>query len=332
MQPRWTKEQAWAWYEKLPWLVGCNFIPSTSINQLEMWQKDTFDPRTIDKELGWARNIGMNTVRVYLHDLVWHADAERFKKRIDRFLAIASAHGIRPLFCVFDDCWNPKPKLGKQLCNKFGRHNYGWAQSPGVDVVNEPKQWGRLEKYVLGLLRTFGQDERVLLWDLYNEPGNSKQDEKSVPLLEKTFEWAQTADPIQPLTSGVWALNRSVSHTQLSGSDIITFHNYDNLENLRGTINDLKSLGRPVICTEYMARGKGSLFLTHLPEFKKGKVGCYNWGLVDGKTRTKYPWGSPDSCPEPAPWFHEIFRKNGKPYIPSETAFIKAITKDNDIF
>jgi len=56
---RWSAEKANAWYDRLPWLVGCNFIPSTAVNQLEMWQAETFDADTIDRELGWAKGVGV---------------------------------------------------------------------------------------------------------------------------------------------------------------------------------------------------------------------------------------------------------------------------------
>ena len=97
-----------------PWSFGCNFIPSTAINQLEMWQADTFDPETIDRELGWAAGIGMNLVRVYLHDLLWLDDKNGFLERMERFLEIASSHGIKAMFVFFDDCWRDEFKSGKQ--------------------------------------------------------------------------------------------------------------------------------------------------------------------------------------------------------------------------
>src|SRR5271165_6401475 len=93
-QPRWTAERASAWYEKQPWLVGCNFIPSNAVNQLEMWQAETFDPKTIDRELGWAEDLRLNTMRVFLHDLAWEADPIGFKKRVGQFLDIADKHKI----------------------------------------------------------------------------------------------------------------------------------------------------------------------------------------------------------------------------------------------
>src|SRR6187455_2063217 len=83
---RWTIEQANAWYAKQPWLVGCNYSPRTAINQLEMWQAETWDPQTIDQELGWAHDLGFTSVRVFLHDLVWKNDRQGLLRRMDKFL------------------------------------------------------------------------------------------------------------------------------------------------------------------------------------------------------------------------------------------------------
>jgi hypothetical protein len=323
----WTKEQANTWYAKQPWLVGCNFIPSTAINQLEMWQADTFDPKTIDRELGWAADLGMNTVRTFLHDLAWEQDPQGFKERVGKFLDIAARHKIRPMLVIFDDCWNQSPKPGKQPAPIPGVHNSGWVQSPSSVVVADPKKWGRLEKYVKDIVAAFGKDERVLAWDLYNEPGNSGLDAKSLPLVKAVFQWARAAKPQQPLSVGIWYGNKALNDYQLAESDVITFHNYNNADNLRNEIKNLKKLGRPVLCTEYMARKQKSLFASCLPVFKEERVGAYNWGLVSGKTQTIYPWGSPKGAPEPQPWFHDIFRADGSVYDPAEAALIKKLTK-----
>ncbi len=323
---RWTAEKANAWYKKLPWLVGCNFIPSTAVNQLEMWQADTFDPETIDRELGWAEGLGFNTARVFLHDLAWQADAAGFKDRVGKYLDIADRHHVRTLFVIFDDCWNPTPKVGKQPAPVPGVHNSGWVQSPSAAVVNNPKEWDRLERYVKDVVGSFGKDRRVLAWDLYNEPGNEKQGSKSLPLLQAVFAWARAARPEQPLTAGVWFSNAKLNEYQLATSDVITFHNYNKPESLRAQIRELKELGRPVICTEYMARTHGSRFDTSLPIFKEENVGCYNWGLVSGKTNTIYPWGSKAGGPEPKTWFHDVFRPDGTPFDADEVATIRKLT------
>ena len=323
----WSKEKANEWYRQQGWLVGANFLPSTAINQLEMWQAETFDTATINRELGWAHAIGMNVMRVYLHDLAWKADADGFKKRMDIYLGIASKNGIKTLFTIFDDCWNPNPEIGKQPDPKPGIHNSGWVRSPGEPVHNDSKQWDYLEKYVKDILTTFKDDHRILMWDLYNEPGNSKYNETSFPLLKKVFEWAWAVRPSQPLTAATWYENKAFNDYQLANSDVITIHNYVEAANLENELKEKSKLGRPIICSEYMARTRGSKFQTHLPIFKKYNVGAINWGLVAGKSNTIYQWNEPiPDGSEPKLWFHDVFRKDGTPYDKSETDFIKSIT------
>lgn len=325
--PIWSKEKANEWYKKQDWVVGANFLPSTAINQLEMWQADTFDPVTIDRELGWAADIGMNTMRVYLHDLAWKADASGFLKRMEEFLAIAAKNRIKILFTIFDDCWNPDAAIGKQPDPKPGIHNSGWVRSPNKSVHNDPSQWGYLEKYVKEVLTTFKNDQRILMWDLYNEPGNSGYDLSSFPLLKKVFEWAWAVRPSQPLTCATWYNNKTLNEFQLASSDIITIHNYNDAANLEKELEEKLKLDRPVICSEYMARTRNSTFQTHLPIFKKYNVGAINWGLVAGKSNTIYQWDTPiPDGSEPKLWFHDIFRKDGTPYNTKETEIIKKLS------
>ncbi len=326
MAPRWSKDRAWEWYHSQPWIVGCNFTPSTAGNQLEMWQEETFDVETIRRELGWAASLGFNTVRTYLHDLLWASDPDGFRERIDTFLTYASGVGIRPVLVVFDDCWNNEFKLGRQPEPISGVHNSLWVQSPGSVVVTDPMKWGRLEKYVKEVVKTFGGDTRVLMWDLYNEPGNNGLKGKSLGLVKAAFNWARASRPCQPLTVGVWFDNAELNEYQLANSDIVTFHNYNDATSLETQIKLLKRYGRPLVCTEYMARPRSSRFETHLPIFKREGVGCINWGFVNGRTQTIYSWGSKPGTPEPNPWFHDILRQNGSPFDEGEVAFIRKMT------
>lgn len=329
LQP-WTTGRAWEWYRTQPWLVGCNFIPSTAVNQLEMWQAETFDTPTIDRELGYAASIGMNVVRVYLHDLAWSQDPTAFKARVDTFLSIADRHGIRALPVFFDDCWNDDPQPGRQPGPIPGVHNSGWLKSPGSSVVNDSTAWGRLEHYVKDVIGSFRHDRRIALWDLYNEPGNGDQDAKSLPLLAKTFLWARETSPSQPLTAGLWYDNAELNELQLAMSDIITFHNYNDSLSLAAQITDLKHHGRPIVCTEWLRRTGNSLPQTHLPIFRHQDVGCINWGLVSGKTQTIFPWGSKEGTPEPEVWFHDLFRADGTPFDQNEVAVFRALTSRTD--
>lgn len=349
VEPReiWSDEKASDWYDEQPWLVGANFSPSTAINQLEMWQEESFDPETIDKELGWAEDLGMNTMRVYLHDLLHKNDRQGLYKRMDKFLKMADSHGIKTLFVLFDSCWDPFPKAGEQREPKPQVHNSGWVQSPGQEVLKDSTQYGRLENYVKETVSQFRSDDRILGWDIWNEPDNmtgpsyedveiSNKAELVMPLLENAFKWARSANPIQPLTSGVWIGNWSnpnamkpMHKMQLEQSDIITFHNYDTPEDFEKKIKELKRYGKPILCTEYMARPNGSTFEGFLPIAEKYNVGMYNWGFVDGKTQTKYPWNSwtKTYTAEPEIWFHDIFRANGKAFDDREVDFIKNITE-----
>jgi Glycosyl hydrolases family 2, TIM barrel domain len=326
-QSIWTKEKANAWYKQQSWFVGANFLPSTTINQLEMWQAETFDAATIDRELGWAAGIGMNIMRVYLHDLAWKADSAGFKKRVSEFLTIAADHKIKILFTIFDDCWNPDAAIGKQPDPKPGIHNSGWVRSPNKATHNDEAQWTYLEAYVKDILTTFKNDKRIVLWDLYNEPGNSDYELSSLPLLKKVFEWAWAVRPSQPLSVGIWYNNKTLNEFQLANSDVITFHNYGNVGSLEKQIKELQQLDRPVICTEYMARTRDSKFQTHLPIFKKYKIAAINWGLVSGKSNTIYQWDMPmPDGSEPKIWFHDIFRKDGTSYDSKEINLIKKLT------
>ncbi|MBS1545264.1 MAG: cellulase family glycosylhydrolase [Bacteroidetes bacterium] len=342
-QSRWSEAQAKAWYDQQPWLVGSNFIPSNAINELEMWQAESWDPAIIDRELGWAEKIGMNTMRVFLHDLLWN-DPEAFKKRLNEFLTICEKHHIKPMLVIFDSVWDPNPKLGKQRDPKPGVHNSGWMQSPGAAIADE-KQYPRLEKYVKGVVAAFAKDQRILAWDIWNEPDNVNTNIYQDPpnkvaliqkLLPQAFAWARSAHPVQPLTCGVWKMNLEAKEPnefekmQLKESDIISFHCYGDPATFEKYIKLMNAYNRPVICTEYLARGFKNNFETILPIGKKYKVGMINWGLVKGKTQTHLPWDSWQkpyvNGREPAVWHHEVFYPDGKPYKEEEVKVIRQLT------
>jgi hypothetical protein len=343
----WPEAKAREWYQHQPWLVGANYIPATAVNELEMWQADSFDPARIDQELAWAEGIGMNTMRVFLHDLLWQQDPAGFKKRIDTFLQIAAKHKIATMFVLFDSCWDPLPQLGRQRAPKPGVHNSGWVQSPGAKALQDPGQRARLEAYVKGVVGAFAKDKRVLAWDIWNEPDetNAAQFKASEPsnkvdlvfaMLAQAFLWARSVHPEQPLTSapydGDWSSDSKLSpmqRLQLRQSDVISFHNYDGPAEFEKRIGWLARYQRPTLCTEYMARSRESTFQGILPIAKRDRVAAYNWGFVAGKTQTYLPWDSwskPYDDREPAVWMHDVFRANGQPYSQEEVVLIRRLT------
>ena len=352
---QWSVARASIWYDQLPWPVGFNYAPRYAINQLEMWQEDTFDPVIIDQELGWAAGIGFNMVRVFLHHLPWQQDPAAFSQRIDLFLSIADKHDVNVMFVLFDDVWNPVPQSGKQPEPTPGVHNSGWVQSPGAAILGDIHRHGELESYVRGILSRYGDDERVAVWDLYNEPGNlnaipygnvelDNKRKYSLILLEKVFAWARSENTVQPLTSGVWRLKdgrwlgedkddsgAALFDFMLQHSDIVTFHSYLNAAETAIAIDSLALLDRPMICTEYIARGHDSTFETLLPLFAEQDIGAIHWGFVSGKTQTIYPWRSWVGAirfwdnlfsDEPDPWHHDLLYADGRPYRPAEVELI----------
>lgn len=345
--PRWTAARANDWYAGQPWLVGSNYIPANAINQLEMWQAETFDPARIDLELGWAEGLGMNTMRVFLQDLLWQQGSAGFRQRIDTFLGLAAKHHIRPMLVLFDSCWDPSPATGHQHEPVPGVHNSGWVQAPGMAALQDPSQQSRLEAYVKGVVGAFAQDPRILAWDLWNEPDNDNHSSYGarepknktdlvLTMLPKVYDWARSAKPSQPLTSGIWKGDWSslesmspMAKVQMNLSDVVSFHSYDKPEAFEKRIQALEKFGRPLICTEYMARGNGSTFQGSLPIAKKYKVAAINWGFVAGKTQTFLPWDSwqkPYTDRAPAIWFHEVFRTDGAPYDAKEVSLIRDLT------
>ncbi len=318
-QHRWTQEQAWAWYYQDSMPYGCNFLPSTAINSTEMWQAESFDQDTIDRELGWAAQCGFNSCRVFLQYLVWQENPQALKERLDTFLSIASRHAISTVLILFDDCAfaGKEPHLGSQDTPVPGVHNSGWTPSPGPIIADASTMLDHLEAYVKDIIGTFATDTRILLWDIYNEPGNSERGAKSLPLLELAFTWARTIAPMQPLTSGAWGCQETDAQC-LVLSDVITFHTYDDAATLRLRIHDLKRHNLPLVCTEWMARTRGSRCETHLPIFAEEAVGCYLWGLVNGKTQTHIPWGASRETSVSPLWFHDLFYEDGTPYNQEE--------------
>ena len=342
---RWSPEHAHRWYRAQGWLVGANYITSTAINQFEMFQPGMFDARRIDLELRVARLIGLNTVRVFLHDQLWTQDQRGFQRRLAQFVGLAARNGIKPLFVFFDSCWDPMPRLGPQRAPRPGVHNSGWVQSPGAERLGDRRYHEVLREYVVGVMTQFRHDDRILAWDLWNEPDNLADVYRNVErrdkvelvttLLPQVFQWARSVNAVHPLTSGVWqgewgnARRRSeIASIQLDSSDVTTFHSYGNPAEFENRIDELEPWGRPILCTEYMARTLDSTVEGILPIAQRRNVGAYTWGLIAGKTQTYLPWDSwerPYLTP-PKEWFHDLVHPGGRPYRSDEIHTIRKLT------
>lgn len=255
------------------------------------------------------------------------------------------------MFVLLDDVWHPIPKLGKQSEPVPHVHNSGWVQAPGAEILGDSSRHDELKGYVKGVVKNFANDNRVLVWDIYTEPDNlagqpgrknlEVKDKHiySLALLKKTFKWSRGANPSQPLTTGIWRGEiaywgttdslPAIDRYMVDNSGVISFHAYEgDMENVKRKIEELKKYERPLLCTEYVARGTGNTFESVLPILKKDKIAAINWGFVSGKSNTIYPWSSWNEkfTDEPEIWHHDILRPNGTPYSQKETDFIKEMT------
>ena len=320
----WPVEKANKWYQDKGWVIGCNYLPPTAVNSTEMWQKESYDPISIDRDFAMAVDIGFNSCRVFLPFIVWEAEKDEFIATFDNFLTIANKHGITVMPILFDDCAfaGKEPYTGKQAEPIPRIHNSGWTPSPGFTIADNPRSGEILKEYVQTIIKEFTADNRILLWDLYNEPGNSGRGAKSLPLLRNAFKWARECTPTQPLTAGVWEW-KEWDLECISLSDVISFHSYASIEHTRAQTDDLAKLGRPLFCTEWLHRLYNNTVETHLPFFKERGVSIYNWGFVNGKTQTHLSWNMDEN--PPAIWQHDLFDKDLKPYSMDEIGLIKKL-------
>lgn len=329
MQTRWERARAWDWYRKKMPIRGCNYLPRSAVNPVEMWGPSTFDSNVIEEEAGWAQRIGLRDLRVFLPYIVWESDRAGFYSRFERFLNIVAGHRLRVVPVLFDDCGcGEEPHLGPQGDPVTGVHNSRWVASPGPRRVRDRTEWGGLETYVEELVGRFSRDDRILAWDLYNEPGNREQRERSLPFLTSVFDWAREASPSQPITAGVWHTDSDwsglISATMLNLSDVVSFHAYGDVHQVRRRLLACGGEGRPMLCTEWLCRQRNNTVEEVLPVLDAERVGWFIWGLVAGRTQTFLPWESKAGDAAPAVWQHDLLHEDGTPYDESEVALLRA--------
>ena len=336
MMERWTQERAQRWWDGQPWPLGINYVTSDAVNDVEMWMDATFHPALIEKELGMARGIGYRSVRVFLPYIVWQQEREIFETNFEKFLQLADAAGLSVMPILFDDCafdQGMDPAYGPQLPPVPGVHNSRWVPSPGAALQDAEGAFVSLQEYVEAIIGPHRQDERILLWDLYNEPGNGGRGVKCLPLLTAVFEWARALDPIQPLTAGLWAYSEdmeAVNAFQLAASDVISLHAYLPLEETRKLVEQMQAQGRPIMITEWLHRPSGNTVATHVPYFRQEKIGAWQWGMIMGRTQTHLSWDTMHGTPNASPtqWQHDILWPDGTPYDAEEIRVIGEAMKD----
>lgn len=357
MNGQWAKEQAWKWYNARPWIRGCNFMSSDCANRIDQWQEFGFEERfeTTKREIELAASIGYNSFRLILEFEVWDKEHDGFMKRLDRYLSYMYDHGITAMLVLSNDCTVPKslwkPAVMGPQSYDIGYHG-GRKASPhrsyeGYDerwhILDDPDIAKRYYEFVREIITTYAHDERVIIWNIMNEPSNERG-EKSLVHMEKFFEIAWTISPDQPLCADIWSGMRGarastvIEQRALELSDVISFHQYGSFDTMVSEIEQIKTLGRPALNTEWLHRIFGNNVDNMYPLFYLEKIGSYNWGFVAGKYQTYEPWegiwmdieAGRGKNYDLTKWQHDLFRPSMRPYDPKEIEIIKKYNEKAD--
>lgn len=356
MRTRWTKEQAWDWYNARPWVMGVNYVPAITLHGIELFQEDTHEEvmQSVRREFTLMQDVGINSVRVFLPFNVWYHDREKFFERMDRFLAELDAHGVTMMPVIFNDCVGfrkpddvtpPRPggwqhyDIGCHGGQKADNAFSGETRRVAWILWDEPEWRPVLEEYERALIGRYRDDPRIYCWDLWNEPGNSNRHDMSIPYLRRAFEIGRELDPIQPLTAAPWSYPADygvnpdadvepIQRVALDESDIVTFHNYECIERVRNVIAGIEREGRPMLNTEWLNRVLDNMVQDNLPLYHEKRIGSYSWGLVAGKSQHFLPWDnlwSNRSLPLQR-WQHDLFDTYHTAYDPEELAIMRRLS------
>ena len=349
---RWSKERIWNWYNARPWMRGCNYMSADCANRIDQWQSLGFEERfeTTERELELMQRTGFNTVRLIVEYVVWKEEHDGFMERFNRYLSLCAKYGISCMIVLANDCMPPKseqwclPYIGEQRFEwgyhggkKVSQHGVHTGPAPHFYLDDEESREDYF-KMVCELVTAYKDDNRICVWDVYNEPGNSGRQRITLPNLRSMFEIVRSCNPSQPLTCAVWEISGDesvpldeVNQYALDHSDIISYHCYKNYNEHVKIIARLKKEGRPLMNTEWLARSYDNDVFSLFPLFYLEKIGCYNWGFVAGKYQTYEPWefswvhyyDGTEPNVDFTKWLHDLYRPNHRPYDPREIDLIK---------
>ena len=353
MKTRWTKEQAHEWYNARPWFRGCNYMSADCANRIDQWQSLGWEERfaTTEEELKLMQQTGFNTVRLIIEYVVWKEEHDFFLEHFDRYLDLCAKYGISCMITLANDCMPPKTERWKPPY--VGEQTYDWGYHGGkkhsqhstmhtgpaphfyLDEEDTREDYFKMVREIVTLHK---DDDRICFWDIYNEPGNSRRVDVTLPNIKRLFEIVRECDPAQPLTAGVFHIKgdptvplEPCEQFAIENSDIISYHFYRDYEEHIRIIKRLKREGRPILNTEWLGRCLHNTVFDLFPLFYLEKIGCYNWGFVAGKYQTYEPWegtwsrwaDGKEGEVDFTKWFHDLYRPNHRPYEPREIELIK---------
>lgn len=359
MNRRWTENEIKAWYDALPWLRGCNFLPSNCVNRLDMWQsyKRNEHLETADRELALCNETGFNTVRLWLNFDVYYKEPEEFMNTLESYISLSAKHNQAVMIVLAyeeDLPYGEKfiaKNLGKQKIyfNHFNRDyklfNECLNENKFRHYSEYPETRELFFEMVERVVKKYREDKRIIAWNVENEPGIGIG-KRAIKLLRELFALVRSLDPVQPLAADIWhavkddgTLDSEEENVAYELSDFISFHSYSEYEwFLSGLYALKKHYARPIIVTEWLNRCNHNTVRDIYPLLMYDKIGCYCWGFVGGETYTTEPWNdfwekfekNPDVNFDFTKWQHDLYRRNYHPYDPREIALIKRCNERAD--
>lgn len=339
-----------AWYEKLGWLRGCNFIGSDCANRLDIFQSYKAKEKlaTAERELALCQKIGFNTVRIWANFDVYYAKPDSYMEIFERYISLCAKYGQKVMVVLTHE--EDLPRGEKFIPKQMGEQKYALGYHQGRFPLTEeqkaipvrhyyeyPELKETFLEFIRKTVRKYKNDERIFCWNIYNEPNINIGDKRAIDILKTLFEVVRAEEPIQPLTADIWQgindgeIVSEAGKVALELSDVISIHCYSRYEKLVELIRFFQKQNRPIFLTEWLNRIMHNNVAEIYPLLYITNVSNYCWGFVLGKTQTNEPWNIMWDWEDPTldftKWMHDLFRPNLRPYDPKEIALIEKFNK-----
>lgn len=260
-------------------LRGANYVPSYARNDVQIWMD--YDAAVVDRELGYAERLKLNTVRVFLQVAVYEQDPQRFLDNFESFLSLCENHHIRMMPVIFDSCFGDFPDLGKY-------RDKDWMACPGQNRLG-PEHWPAMRKFVRDVVGEHKDDRRIVMWDVMNEPTctsfyQKEEDKQRIhTFVWQALDWVKAQKPSQPRTVGM--MFSSELPLVQDKVDVLAFHNYrrDLREDIQGVRAIARKLGKPAIINEVVRNDQPAPYA--MPILYEEKIGWCFWELMLGSTQ-----------------------------------------------
>lgn len=341
MEPteKWTTARAWDWYRQIPWIRGYSGLPSNCVNGIALWQEYGHEAvfRRLEQEFRIAKETGLNAVNVCVEFAVWNAQHDSFLRHLEEYVSLAHQHGLWVMLTLGGDRTTIRREavsFGKQT-PESGYYSRMQSRESTWDLVekehflfDDADLFARYAQMVAELAERYGQDPRLLLWNVWDEISSCCSAGQMLPMIERFFVILRKQGVCQPLTASVrfpqTEADDAAQRRILAISDVIAFHCRDSYLRAVPLLARLKQYHRPLFCTEWLNRRAGNDVEHLVPLFWLEKIGSFHEGFMQGFLQTyqqiadSFVGAFSETDFLSTRFQHPLYRFNGLPYEPKE--------------